>query len=71
MMNNLTKKDPKIHCPSGNKIALLCSNIKCKNALRCTNQNCKDCGIKVHKLCASISLKELTYRVNERTEKWR
>ena len=56
MLNRLRAKVPHIKCPSGNKIDKLCTNPKCKSALRCDDKECKNCGKTLHKVCGNITL---------------
>ena len=71
MLNRLRPKTPNIRCPSGNKINRLCISAKCKNALRCADEECKDCGKKLHRLCGFVPFDYITEAIHERTDSCR
>ena len=49
MLHSLKRKDPNIICPhSGKKIVKVCTEPKCKIALRCSDVRCKVCGREAH-----------------------
>lgn len=54
IMHQFKRQEVNIMCPSSKKITKLCTNIECKNALRCGDQHCKHCCKEKHAGCISI-----------------
>ena len=71
MLHKLKKEDPNILCPSGKKVTKMCMNPSCKIALRCSDSKCKTCGKETHQSCLSIPMEEITELINDKIENCR
>jgi len=68
VVRGLSKKTPKIVCPSAKEVKELCLNHDCQYSLKCSNGKCLACGPGIHGNCLTVTIDKVTELVNKKIE---